>query len=321
VGKDSQRARELLRNGQLPADAGTGTRLAHEVTVLRETDPVTVLVIGSTGELGGEVVRALGSRGIDVRAMTRRSDGPRPSGAVQADLRDPSTLGPAFVGVERVFLVSSPTPDQVAVETNAIVAAERAGVGHIVKVSNLPIAGLDSGLHGNHRAIERRLSESRVASTVLQPSFFASVVLRQLALLERGRLVLPTGEGQIAWIDPRDIADVAATVLADPSPPPGPLRLTGPEALTAAELAARIEANTGHRIALLQPALAKWRADLLATGMDPWLAESTVDLYEAVASGALGAVSPDVERALGRPPRAIDEWLRDVLAPRLLRSE
>jgi (4-alkanoyl-5-oxo-2,5-dihydrofuran-3-yl)methyl phosphate reductase len=282
---------------------------------------VTVLVIGSTGELGAEVARALGSRGVDVRAMTRRSDGPHPSGVVQADLRDPATLEPAFAGVERVFLVSSPTPDQVAVETNAIVAAERAGVEHVVKVSNLPIAGLDAGLHGNHRAIERRLSESRVASTVLQPSFFASVLVRQLALLERGRLVLPTGEGRIAWIDPRDIADVAATVLADPSPPLGPLRLTGSEALTAKELAGRIDERTGREIALLQPALAKWRADLLATGMDPWLAESTVHLYDAVANGALGAVSPDVERVLGRPPRAIDEWLREVLAPRLLRSE
>jgi len=279
-----------------------------------------VLVIGATGELGSEVVRALIRRGVAVRAMTR---GAQPVGleglesTVRADLHDPSTLGAAFADVQRVFLISSPTRDQLTVETNAIVAAEQAGVEHIVKVSNLPIVGLDSGLHGNHRAIERRLAASPITSTVLQPSFFASVLLRQVALLARGRLVLPTGQGRIAWIDPRDIAEVGAALLADPATPPNALRLTGPEALTADDLARRIGLAAGRTIVVVRPDLARWRDDLVAGGMDPWLVESTVHLYEAVAQGALGDVFPDVERTLHRPARPIDGWLRDVLAPRV----
>ena len=283
-----------------------------------------MLVIGATGELGAEVARTLAARGVDVRAMTRRAGEPGLDGiddVVRADLGDPSTLAAAFAGVQRVFLVSSPVADQVESETNAIVAAEQAGVEHVVKVSNLPIAGLDSGLHGNHRAIERRLAASSVVSTVLQPSFFSSVLARQLALLRRGRLVLPTGDGAIAWIDPRDIAAVAAEVLADPEQRAGVLRLTGPEALTARELARRIGRSIGTEITLLQPDLEKWGSDLTAGGMDPWLAESTLHLYAAVAAGALAGVSPDVQRVLGRPARPIDEWLRDELVPRLVRAE
>lgn len=279
---------------------------------------MVVLVVGATGDLGAAVARALVSRGADVRAMTR-STNPDVDGVsvVRADLSDPASLATAFSGVERVFLVSSPTKDQIALETNAIVAAESAGVQHIVKVSNLPIAGLDGGLHGNHRAIERRLVESSVGSTVLQPSFFASVLLRQLALLRRGRLVFPTGDGRIAWIDPRDIAEVAAAVLADPDPPAGAMRLTGPEALTAAELALRIEPVVGREITLAQPDLATWRKDLRASGMDPWLVDSTVHLYEAVTRGALAELSDAVGRVLRRAPQPIDVWLRDELLPRL----
>jgi uncharacterized protein YbjT (DUF2867 family) len=280
-----------------------------------------VLVIGSTGELGAEVARASARRGARVRAMTRRPDSASGRDLVRADLRDPATLGAAFAGVERVFLVSSPSREQVALEINAIEAAEAAGVGHLVKISNLPVADLDSGLHGNHRAIERRLAESPVASTVLQPSFFASVLSRQRMLLARGRLVLPTGDGAIAWIDPRDIAEVAAAVLTDPDPPRGALRLTGPEALTATEVAERISSATGTEITLRQPDLDKWRADLVAGGMDPWLAESTVHLYRAVSRGALAGVSADVERVLSRAPRAIDVWLADELVPLLRRGE
>ena len=281
---------------------------------------MTVLVIGTTGALGSEVACALAARGLAVRAMTRRAGRPALAGVddvVHADLREPGSLARAFAGVERVFLVSSPAPDQVALETNAIVAAEQGGVRHIVKVSNIPIAGLDDGLHGNHRAIERRLAASGIATTVLQPSFFTSVLERQLALLRKGRFVLPTGAGRIAWIDPRDIAAVAAAVLAAADPPLGPLRLTGPEALTAADLVRRIEHVAGREIALVQPDLATWHRGLVASGMDPWLADSTVHLYAAVAEGALADVSSDVERVLGRPPRAVDDWLADELVPLL----
>ena len=129
-----------------------------------------VLVIGATGELGAAVARALVDQRVAVRAMTRRPVDLGIEGierVVRADLADPASLADAFAGVERLFLISSPGPDQVALERNAVEAAEHAGVQHIVKVSNIPIAGLDEGLHGNHRAIERRLGESVIGSTVL----------------------------------------------------------------------------------------------------------------------------------------------------------
>jgi uncharacterized protein YbjT (DUF2867 family) len=280
---------------------------------------MTVLVIGATGELGASVARALVELGADVRAMTR-SGNPDVDGlasVVRADLSDPASLTDAFADVQRAFLVSSPARDQVELETNAIEAAEAAGLEHIVKVSNLPIAGLDDGLHGNHRAIEARLTDSPVAATFVQPSFFASVLLRQLGMLRRDRFVFPTGDGAIAWIDPRDIAGVAAALLADDNPPKGALPLTGPEALTAAELATRIGAAVGRDIELLQPDLASWAESLQRSGMDPWLVDSTVHLYEAVTRGALARTSDAVGRVLHRAPRPIDEWLNDELVPRL----
>jgi uncharacterized protein YbjT (DUF2867 family) len=280
---------------------------------------MTVLVIGATGDLGAEVARALVGRDVDVRAMTRSQnpDVDGLAGVVRADLGDPESLVPAFAGVQRAFLVSSPTQEQVTLETNAIVAAEAAGVEHILKVSNIPIAGLETGLHGNHRAIERRLAASPVASTVVQPSLFASVLLRQLDLIRDGRLVFPAGDGRIAWIDPRDIAEVAAAVLADPDPPTGALRLTGPDALTPSDLADRIGQVAGTKIDLVQPPLKEWANGLAASGLDPWLAASTVHLYEAVNEGALADVSDVVGRVLHKAPRPIDVWLEEGLLPRL----
>jgi uncharacterized protein YbjT (DUF2867 family) len=164
-----------------------------------------------------------------------------------------------------------------------------------VKISNIPVTGLETGLHGNHRAIERRLAASPVAGVVLQPSFFTSVLDKQRDLVARGKLVLPTGSGKIAWIDARDIAAVAVeSLLRDDVGTP--LQVTGPVALDGDEVAARLGVRR------LDPPLPEWRDAAVASGLDPWLADSTVHLYAAVARGALADVTTTVARVLGRAP-------------------
>ena len=220
-----------------------------------------------------------------------------PDGVV-GDLSDPGSLDRAFRGVTRMFLQSSPVREQVALETNAIDAAERTGVERVVKLSNIPIPGLETGLHGNHRAIERRLLGSPVASSFVQPSFFSTVLQRQADQLAQGRMIMPAGRGKIAWIDPADIAAVAVEALTRDDLAE-PLHITGPEALDAAEVAERLG------VQLVEPPMEQWRAAVVAGGLDPWLAESTVHLYEAVAHGALAGVTDTVERVTGQLPNRV----------------
>lgn len=251
-----------------------------------------VLVIGAAGDLGSRVASGLIDAGIDVRAFVRRPiDG---ADVVLGDLADPDSLRAAGKDVERMFLVSSPVPNQVELETNAIEAAEAAGVARIVKVSNIPIAGLETGLHGNHRAIERRLDASPVDAVFVQPSFFTTVIERQRDQIAKGRFVMPTGEGKIAWIDPGDIAEVAVAALTRDDVR-GALHLTGSEALSSADVAARL--GVRH----VDPSLDQWRAAAVNGGLDPWLADSTVHLYEAIKRGALEPVTDTVPTILGRP--------------------
>jgi len=257
-------------------------------------------VIGAAGDLGRRVLAALRARGAETRAFVRREgalDEVDATDAALGDLGDPDSILRASHGISGMFLVSSPAPDQVKLEMNAIDSAVRAGIQRVVKVSNIPIPALETGLHGNHRAIERRLATAPLASVVLQPSFFSSVVERQRELLARGRIVLPTGAGKIAWIDPDDIADVGAEALTRDEVLDGPLHLTGPEALDGDEVAARLGVRR------LDPPLDVWRSAVVEGGLDPWLADSTVHLYEAVARGALERVTDTVPRVLGRPAR------------------
>jgi len=76
---------------------------------------------------------------------------------VEADLARPETLPRALSGVERAMLISSSDPMMLEVQTNFILAAERAGVRHVVKLSGI-IPGL--GLAVPLRAYARRDRES-----------------------------------------------------------------------------------------------------------------------------------------------------------------
>jgi uncharacterized protein YbjT (DUF2867 family) len=253
-----------------------------------------VLVIGAAGDLGSRVAAALQAEGLAVRAFVRRPI--TGDDVVVGDLGSAESLAVACKDVDRMFLLSSPVPNQVELETNAIEAAESAGVARIVKVSNIPIPGLETGLHGNHRAIERRLDASPVDAVFVQPSFFTTVIERQREQIARGRFVMPTGDGRIAWIEPADIAAVAAAALTRDDVT-GALHITGPEALSAADVAARLGAK--H----LDPPLDQWRDAAVAGGLDPWLADSTVHLYEAIKRGALAEVTTTVSDVLGRVPQ------------------
>ncbi len=98
------------------------------------------LVTGATGTVGGGLIVELKARGVNVRALVRdasKAQALRELGVevVIGDLDKPETLDGAFSGVDKVFLLTPPNPDQVSQASNGIAAAKRAGSPHVVRLS------------------------------------------------------------------------------------------------------------------------------------------------------------------------------------------
>ena len=87
---------------------------------------MNILVEGSTGTVGSEIVRMLSGRGASVRAMTRslKKAAAQPSGidGVVAELEDPTSLPPVFDGIETVFLLTAVSPNETAAGLAAVAA-------------------------------------------------------------------------------------------------------------------------------------------------------------------------------------------------------
>lgn len=277
----------------------------------------TILVTGATGTVGAHVVRELLHLGRPVRAFVRDPDaaaatlGDRVELAT-GDLGDPGSLRRALDGVERVFLCAANHPRQVEWETNVIDVAAEAGVRRLVKLgASGARIGSPFEFADAHGRIEQQLWTSRLPAVVLHPTFYMSNLLADAETITRhGRLYAPAGDAKVAMIDPRDMAAVAAVVLTERGHEGRTYQLTGPVAVTFAEVAADLSTAIGRPVAYVDVPDEAARARMVGSGVPGWLADQLVILWGLLRAGA-AATTTDVVRVLtGRDPRSVAEFGR-----------
>ena len=273
-----------------------------------------ILVTGATGNTGSELVRLLAEAGAPARALVRspeKADSIERLGleAALGDFEQPDTLDAAMTGCDHLFLLSPPSPHQPEQERNAIDAAKRAGVGHVVALSVLGSSPDASVAFGRwHGEIDRHLAESGLPHTLLLPSgFMQNFLASAQTVAEQGVLYGMTGDTRVSYIDTRDVAAVAARVLTSPGHEGKAYALTGPEALSGDEVAERLSAATGRQVRYVDVPPDTFRA-LAGAGLPGWLVDRLVELNMMMAAGHAAGVTDEVATLLGRQPRTFEQF-------------
>ncbi|HVV13815.1 SDR family oxidoreductase, partial [Amycolatopsis sp.] len=253
-----------------------------------------ILVTGATGLNGSAVIRACVERQLPVRALVRDPakaaafGNPRHVEVVQGDLLDPETLGAALDGVRRVLLISGADQQLVETQRTFIDAAKKAGVEHIIKFSGVGCWS-DSGFRfaRMHAEVERYLENSGLAWTMLRPAQFMPVYFREVpAILADGELKLPMADARLAPVDVDDIAQVAVALLQGDGHEGARYEMTGPEALTMAEVADRISVATGQPVRYADTDPAEKRKTLLEAGIPEFFADAMDELFAERRAGS-----------------------------------
>ncbi len=273
----------------------------------------TLALTGSTGHVGGAVARLLTDDGVPVRLLVRDPGrAPDLPGAhvVRAEYAGDGTAQ-ALAGVDTLFMVSAhKSADRVEVHAALVDAAVAAGVRHLVYTSFVG-AGEASGflLGRDHGATEELIVASGLEHTFLRDSFYAEVFPHFAD--QDGVIRGPAGDGRVAAVSRRDVAEVAAVVLQDPAAHAGEsYDLTGPAALSLAEIAATLTDVTGRPHVYVDETLEEARASRARFGAPDWLVEAWISTYTAIRDGELAAVSGDVPRLLARPATAFADAVR-----------
>lgn len=276
------------------------------------------LITGATGEVGSRVVNGLLHRGIRpaifVRdpAKARARYGDRVDVHV-GDLSDNNSLRAACQGIDALFLLNS-GPELMHRDAAAADIAKSSGVQRLVKLSSLD-AQQQVGTGAWHAQGEAAIRATGIPFTFVRPTGFMSNALFWAPQIKaEGVVRSSTGDGKIPFIDPDDIAAVAIEPLTTAKHVGETLPTTGPEALSYAQMTAKIAAATGKLIRFEAISEDEERGRMAEWEESPAMIDAHISIYRAIRDGRMATVTQEVERILSRKPASFDHWLRQNVA-------
>jgi uncharacterized protein YbjT (DUF2867 family) len=280
----------------------------------------TVLVTGATGTVSTAVLRALKGRpGLRLRALVRdpaKGPGLQKEGVevVAGDLEEPDSLPEAFEGVDILWLLTPASALEPSMGSNAVFAAKRAKVKHIVRNSAIK-AGHDAPNRNGrlHALVEEAVKASGIPWTILRPHYYMHNLLSSAAsVASDGMLYMNMGEAPVGMIDARDVGVFAAKVIEHPQRHAGKVYTpTGPESIDMASAAATLSRVVGTQVnyVALPPDAAQQA--MLGFGLSRWFVGNVVDYGRVYADGWGDFVTSDFKDVTGHEPRSFAQFAAD----------
>jgi len=243
-----------------------------------------------------------------------------------ADYNDPVALERAYAGSDVLMLISSlAVTKRVPEHRNAINAAKRAGIKHIVYTSTAGIHPQNPTLSASdHIVTEDDLRRCGIGYTIMRNACYAEVFPTVAAqpVLRSGEWVQVEGNGKLAPISKNDIARTAVACMLDPARHDGAVyEVTGPELVSFRDIAAMASEVYGVPIRYVPVSVEERYAmfDAMgvprqyAEGMDGhpdahlWCSEEMVTADVAFQAGYHAILTHHVELITGQKPMSLRE--------------
>ena len=276
-----------------------------------------IYITGATGSIGKELCKLLASEKIPARAMCRKP------GQLQqfknlgletalADFNDTDSLTRGMQGCTQLFLLTSPDQDHTSREKQIIDLAINAGIKHIVRLSTSD-TNLSTKLpYGkSHAEIDHYLRNKPVHWTILRPTGFMQNFIESRHPIANGILPHSLNEGQISYIDLRDIASVAKTVLTEEKHNEATYYLTGPESMTMSDVAAKLTKVLGHEIRSTNITEEEMRKILTYAHLSDWYIDALIEQFKIGGIGGEIDTTKEVQRITGKPARTFSQFVGD----------
>jgi uncharacterized protein YbjT (DUF2867 family) len=275
-----------------------------------------ILVTGASGNVGKAVVQQLVARQSPLRIGARKPDAaPAVAGGerVLFDFMDATTYAPAVAGCDALFLLRPPQLTDTKATLNRLIDVARAqGVAQVVFIS---VAGAGDNRLVPHHAVEQHLRAGPPNWTILRPGFFAQNLgdAYRTDIVEDNRIFIPAGQGRVAFVDVRDVGEVAVNAMLDPAPHHGKTyTLTGPQAVTLEEVVQMLSEILGRPIRYIPATVVNYLRHLTTRRNLP-LAQAVVQtiLHVGLRFGQAEAVDPTLEELLGHPSHTLRDYIED----------
>lgn len=265
-----------------------------------------VLVIGGTGKTGRLVANKLAERGIPHKIGTRR---PATETDVAFDWQQPELARRAFEGIHAVYIVApTNSSDHGAIVPPVLDIALSSGVQRFVLLSASPLQAGGPMMGQVHAYLQGKAPEW----TVLRPTWFMQNFSEQQHLAtirDESAIYSATGTGKVGFIDVGDIADAAVEALLAKRSWNRDFILTGPEALSYADIAAKLTNALGRKIKHVSLSVELLAERYRRGGLDEAYARVLAAMDADIEQGSENRVTDGVLRMTGHQPTTADEFI------------
>jgi len=274
-----------------------------------------ILITGASGSVGKVVLQETIPRQSKVRAMYRSKEeaAKAPAGceAILADYTDKQSLRRALEGVTSVYVVCSPIPQLVELESNMVEACKEAGVKHVVLNSAMGAGDCGKSFPSWHRKVEDKLKSTGLSFTILRPNGFLQniVAFNAPSIRTEGAFYAAMGDAKVSYLDVADIAVAAVKALGGGAHAGKTYELNGPEAISNQELAKRISKVAGRTVNFLDVPENAQRDALLGLGMPDWQVTALLELQQYYKQGGGGKTDGLLKTLIEREPITLDQYL------------
>lgn len=281
-----------------------------------------LLVTGATGKLGTKIVDALlktvpaNQLAVSVR-NPEKAEGIKTRGVEvrQGDFDRPETLDTAFKGINRLLIISADGDNETRIRqhTNAVAAAERAGVEFIIYTSIGNAQESKNMLAPTHKATEEAILKTGIPYSFLRNNWYLENESSSIqGVLAGAPWVTSAGTGKVGWALQQDYAEAAAAVLAGNGHENTIYELSG-KLLTQEEFASALGAVLGKEVPVQQVDDASYAEILKGTGVPEFLIPFLVGIQKDIREGTLEIENSDLEKLLGRPATPLSEGLSQIV--------
>jgi uncharacterized protein YbjT (DUF2867 family) len=222
--------------------------------------------------------------------------------------------------VVRVYIAPHNLPHQFIEESALYIALLNAGVKYVVKIStNVEYVSPTNPVYygRTHWAIETLLSQPDFKDlqwTSLQPNFFTATYLASTA-----SWMNPAADVAVAMIDPEDVGNIGAHLLALEDPTPhnhARYVLSGPENVTGKSIVELAELYAGVKVEKVKFKDTEWIRDLAKTGYPEKILGSILAGCEPLWQGKCSLAGTPTSKEiieLAPPKRTVADALKVML--------
>jgi len=245
------------------------------------------------------------------RSKEEAAKAPSGSEPVLADYADRQSLRKALEGVSSVYVVCSPIPQLVELESNMLDACKESGVEHVVLNSALGAGDYGKSFPSWHRKVEDKLKTTGLSYTILRPNGFLQniVAFNAPSIRAQGAFYVAMGDAKVSYLDVGDIAVVAVKALKGGPHAGKTYELNGPEAISNAELAQRISKIAGRTVNYVDIPESAQREAMLGLGMPEWQVTALLELQQYYKQGGGAKTDGLLRSLLEGEPVTLDQFL------------